>query len=68
MSHPLVHQDCQEGGTCISWGPSVSSGPHLESPQDVGPSLCPSETAPHRPNLWLPEFTEEVGLVEGFLD
>ena len=51
-----------------SWEPSVSSGPHFESLQNVGPSLCPSETAPHRPNLWLPEFTEEVGMVDGFLD
>ena len=31
---------------CTPWGPSVSSGPHLESPQHVGPSLCPPETGP----------------------
>ena len=46
-------------------GPSASSGPHLESPQDVGPSLCPPETGPQRPSLRLPEFTDKVRGVWG---
>ena len=46
-------------------GPSASSGPHLKSPQDVGPSLCPPETGPQRPSLRLPEFTDKVRGVWG---
>ena len=46
LSH-LVPQGCREGCTCIPWGPSLSSSPHLYSSQDMGTSLCPPEMVPH---------------------
>ena len=42
----MVSQGSQEGCTCTSRGPLVSSGPQFESLQDVGPSLCPQDTSP----------------------
>ena len=42
----MVSQSSQEGRTCIPRGPLDSSGPQLESLQDVGPSLRPQDTSP----------------------